>query len=67
VPDPKLVTTAVAARALGVAGSTLWRWQKAGHVTPAFTTMGGQARWDVDDLRRQIAAWRERQNDELDG
>lgn len=63
MPEPELVTTAVAARALGIAASTLWRWQKAGHVVPAFVTVGGQARWDVADLRRQIAAWRASQTD----
>lgn len=50
----KLVTTSQAARELDVHPSTLWRWQKAGEITPSWTTPGGQARWDVADLRRQL-------------
>jgi 8-oxo-dGTP pyrophosphatase MutT (NUDIX family) len=52
---PRLVPSSRAARALGIARETLWRWQQAGHVRPAYVTPGGQARWDVDDLRRQLA------------
>lgn len=49
------VTTGKAAEALGIAPDTLQRWAKAGKVQPAFITAGGQYRWDVDDLRRQLA------------
>jgi 8-oxo-dGTP pyrophosphatase MutT (NUDIX family) len=64
--DPALVTeqrryvaSGDAARALGVDRATLWRWQKAGIVTPATITAGGQARWDLDVLRHQLANARE--------
>lgn len=50
----KLVTTAKAAEQLGVHPATLWRWQKAGTVTPAYVTPGGQARWDLDQLTDQL-------------
>lgn len=43
-----------AARALGVSRETLWRWQQAGAVRPLYTTPGGQARWDLQQLRRQL-------------
>lgn len=52
-PD-RLVTTAKAAAGLGVDPATLWRWQQAGRVTPAWITPGGHARWDMAALRRQL-------------
>lgn len=50
------VPTGKAAATLGVDRATLWRWQQAGLATPAFVTPGGQARWNLDALRRQLAA-----------
>lgn len=55
---PKLVTTSKAAAELGIHPATLWRWQQAGTVRPAYTTPGGQARWDVEALRSQLGAER---------
>jgi predicted site-specific integrase-resolvase len=60
----RLVPTGDAADALGIDRSTLIRWWQAGYVTPASITVGGHARWDVDDLRRQIDDWRRRLADE---
>ncbi len=48
------VTSREAAEAVGVGLSTLQAWAARGIVTPAWRTPGGQARWDVDDLRRQL-------------
>lgn len=48
------VTTAVAAKALGIGRTTLNQWVRDGTVTPAYTTPGGQHRWDLIDLRRQL-------------
>jgi predicted site-specific integrase-resolvase len=53
-----LVPTGDAAKALGISRGTLVRWWQAGDVTPALVTVGGQARWDVEDLRRQLKALR---------
>ncbi|WP_308817754.1 MerR family transcriptional regulator [Pseudonocardia alni] len=50
----KLVRTAEAARALSVDPSTLSRWAQKGLVHPKLRTAGGQARWDLDDLREQV-------------
>lgn len=50
----RLVRTAEAARELGVDPATLRRWARAGTVTPATRTLGGQDRWDLDDLRKQV-------------
>jgi 8-oxo-dGTP pyrophosphatase MutT (NUDIX family) len=53
--DPeRLVPSSAAARALGVARETLWRWQQSGHVRPAYMTPGGQARWSIPSLRKQL-------------
>jgi excisionase family DNA binding protein len=54
VTDVQYVTTAEAARRIGVGVSTLQRWAAQGVVTPAWRTPGGQARWDVDDLKAQL-------------
>lgn len=57
---PKLVATGVAAAEIGVARATLARWWQEGLVTPALVTPGGHARWDVDQLRRDLRNLRER-------
>lgn len=50
------VSTKFAAEAIEVHPSTLWRWwRKRGIVTPASITMGGHARWDIEDLKLQLA------------
>lgn len=52
--ERRYVTSAEAARALDIGRTTLWRWQSKGEITPAWTTPKGHARWDLDDLRRQL-------------
>jgi predicted site-specific integrase-resolvase len=59
----QLVATGVAAKALGIDRATLHRWWVAGLVTPAFVTAGGHARWDLDELRAQLSALRQSQQD----
>jgi hypothetical protein len=49
-----LVPTGVAAKAIGVDRGTLVRWWQQGVVQPAVVTPGGHARWDVDQLRRDL-------------
>jgi excisionase family DNA binding protein len=50
----KLLTTREAAHAIGVGISTLQGWAASGKITPAWRTPGGHARWDLDDLKRQL-------------
>lgn len=50
----KLVPTGVAADAVGVDRRTLQRWVEDGVVTPTLKTPGGHARWDIEDLKRQL-------------
>jgi predicted site-specific integrase-resolvase len=49
------VSTEVAAKEIGVAYRTLLRWARAGKVTPAMYTPGGQFRWDLANLKQQLA------------
>ncbi|GAA4845294.1 hypothetical protein GCM10023201_40620 [Actinomycetospora corticicola] len=53
MPDELLPTTQ-AAKVVGVNRRTLQDWVKAGLVTPTQRTAGGHARWDPEDLRRQV-------------
>jgi DNA-binding transcriptional MerR regulator len=50
----RLVTSGVAARDLGVSIATLSRWTARGYITPAQVTAGGQYRWDLPALQRQV-------------
>jgi len=50
----RYLTTSQAAKALSIGRATLNRWALDGLVTPAFTTPGGQRRWDLADLRQQL-------------
>lgn len=54
------LSTGEAAKALSIARSTLGDWHRRGLVTPAFTTAGGHARWDLEDLKRQVRALQKR-------
>lgn len=58
----KLVPTGEAAKALGVARATLVRWWQAKLVEPALVTPGGHARWDVDQLKDDLAKLRDANN-----
>jgi excisionase family DNA binding protein len=51
----RYVSTGEAADELGVSRNTLERWARQGKVKPALITAGGHYRWDVEDLKRQLA------------
>lgn len=57
-PKRKWLNTSQAAAALDVDQSTLWRWLQKGRIRPAWTTPGGQARWDLDELHEQLGIHR---------
>lgn len=63
IVPPKLVSTAVAARELGVSTRTLQLWAQAGTVIPDLVTPGGHARWDVERLRRELRDQRQRDDE----
>lgn len=50
----ELLPTGEAAKRLGIHRGTLVRWREKGLVTPAYVTPGGHARWDLDDLLKQL-------------
>jgi hypothetical protein len=53
-PRRRLVGTNDAADAVNIHPVTLRRWVREGAVRPTTRTAGGHARWDVDDLQRQL-------------
>lgn len=54
MPDPQLVPTPDAARALGISARTIQRYVKAGLITPDLRLPSGRYRWDVARLREAI-------------
>jgi predicted site-specific integrase-resolvase len=54
-PDVPLKTTAEAARLLGIHPRTLTKYVRLGKVKPTMRLPSGQFRWDMDDIRRQLA------------
>jgi DNA-binding transcriptional MerR regulator len=62
VQEGELVPSPDAARVLGISARTLQRYVRRGLITPDLTLASGQYRWDVDRLREQINALRERED-----
>jgi hypothetical protein len=66
VSEPRLVTTAELARALGLAPRTIQKYRQDGILTPDLESAGGHARWNIervrDELRRIAAERREDRN-----
>lgn len=60
--DQKHLTTTEAAQALGVGRTSLQRWVREYGLKPSVTTPGGHHRWDLEDLRRQLAERRQTQS-----
>jgi excisionase family DNA binding protein len=56
----KLLTTAQLARELGVTSRTIVRWAERGWISAAETFPSGHRRWDLEDVRDQLAAARDR-------
>lgn len=54
-PPRRLAGTGRAAREYGMDPATLWRYARARRVKPAAQTPGGQFRFDLEDLRDQLA------------
>jgi excisionase family DNA binding protein len=51
--DP-LLSTAEAAKALGISARSLSRWVRLGKIRPTLVTPGGQARFRLEELVRQM-------------
>lgn len=57
MPTPRrMVSSGRAAAELGVHQRTLWAWVTKGLVAPHAKTAGGQMRWDLERLQREIEA-----------
>lgn len=61
-----LVSTAEAAKAVGISRATLQRWANSGVVTPEWRTAGGHMRWNLDNLREQARTAYERERERRD-
>ncbi|MGH3587093.1 MAG: MerR family DNA-binding transcriptional regulator [Pseudonocardia sp.] len=57
---PELLTTAQAARALGISTRTLVRYAERGYVKPEMVLPSGHRRWILEDVRRQLRELGER-------
>jgi predicted site-specific integrase-resolvase len=60
VVEEPLLTTAQAARILGISRRTLSRYAMDGQLQPTLTLPSGHYRWDLNDIRRQLKALRDR-------
>lgn len=58
--EPALLTTAQAARHIGVHRRTLARYAERGLLVPALVLPSGHLRWDLEDLHRQLRETRQR-------
>jgi predicted site-specific integrase-resolvase len=61
--EEDLVTTAQAAKILGINRTTLGRYAKQGLLKPALVLPTGHLRWNLDDVRRQMQEIRESRED----
>ncbi|GAA0516687.1 hypothetical protein GCM10011581_46680 [Saccharopolyspora subtropica] len=50
----RLITSSEVARELGVARQTVNRWVREGVITPIIVTAGGQGRFDIEEVKRQL-------------
>lgn len=57
----ELVSTGVAAQAIGVSRATLARWWANGLVEPELVTAGGQARWKIETLKADLRRMAQRE------
>jgi len=60
MPEKRLLTSAEVARALGLSVRLIQQYRADGLLTPKMETPKGHARWDLDEVREQLAALRRR-------
>lgn len=61
---PEFVSTPQAAKTIGVTSRTLTRYVERGLLTPAVVLPSGHYRWDLEQLRDQMAQVRRRHRDQ---
>jgi predicted site-specific integrase-resolvase len=59
-----LLTTSQLSKRLGISVRTLQQWRVDGWIKPELVTVGGQARWDEDNVKAQLRELAERQQSE---
>jgi DNA-binding transcriptional MerR regulator len=64
VVENELLTTAQAARLLGISTRTLVRYAEKGYVKPEMVLPSGHRRWILEDIRRQLRELPKRPADE---
>ncbi|MHA6629379.1 MerR family transcriptional regulator [Pseudonocardia sichuanensis] len=60
MPTARLVTTSELARAIGLHTRTIQRYRAEGVIVPELESPGGHARWDVEKVKDQLRALRQR-------
>lgn len=60
----KLLTSRELADELGLSTRTISRYAREGSLVPTIVTPGGQYRWDLEDVKRQMRELWEQQRDE---
>jgi DNA-binding transcriptional MerR regulator len=60
----ELLTTAQAARLLGISTRTLVRYAEKGYVKPEMVLPSGHRRWILEDIRRQLRELQRQSPDE---
>ena len=55
----RTLTTGELAKELHVTRGAIIKWQRAGLITPEFTTPGGHHRWDLDKVKEQLRKLRQ--------
>lgn len=56
--DPELLTSSELARKLGLSRRAISQYAQRGQPEPAVVTPGGQYRWDLEDVMRQLREMR---------
>ncbi|HET6257632.1 MAG TPA: MerR family transcriptional regulator [Pseudonocardia sp.] len=57
---PRLLLTSELAEELGVSARLIQQYRHDGILTPTMETPKGHARWDLEDVRKQLRALREK-------
>lgn len=58
--DERLLTSGQLAKELGISHRSITHYAQTGQLEPTLTTPGGQYRWDLEDVKRQLREMRKR-------
>lgn len=64
VPEDQLITTAQAAKLLGISRSTMAAYARRGALRPAIRLPSGQLRWRIGDVLKQLDELERQADDE---